>query len=128
MENPINPWMIWGDFPHCFWKHPNMKLSPSHFFAFRTLWVFHLGYIWPRPHAATRRGVVVNRKSQQSAELRGRCSHPVTPWRYEKHSNTMKTTVSHMLLHWMGMFTYIFTIHLSQMLVNIPVPWFGRGI
>ena len=22
MENPINPWMIWGDFPHYFRKHP----------------------------------------------------------------------------------------------------------
>ena len=23
MENPINPWMIWGDFTHYFWKHPS---------------------------------------------------------------------------------------------------------
>ena len=26
VENPINPWMIWGDFTHYFRKHPYFRL------------------------------------------------------------------------------------------------------
>jgi len=29
MENPINPWMIWGDFTHHLRKHPSEFMSIS---------------------------------------------------------------------------------------------------
>ena len=44
-ENPINPWMIWGDFPHYFRKHPYMSSQASISQVRRWLLLSGKGYI-----------------------------------------------------------------------------------